>query len=168
MSDDIPSPANSGSDGKQKESEVSGQEVARTSSIRELPIADAIQGITSINSRAFGSETSTALLTGIARHYTSELQRERDEVQRLRVVNEGLARDVSDYKEKVGRLEERIAAYASQRHLKNAGVAVGSFLLSYAINSFIEKKYGLGAAASSIGLVLLVLVWFSSPKGGRE
>lgn len=115
---EVPEPEESGSDGQQVRAEDKGdlslpQPVGR-------PMTDAITGLASSNSRAFGGEVASTLIAGATSQMSVELDQTRKELTEQRKQNDQLSRELSDEKIRSAVLAERISSFHSTRHLKKS------------------------------------------------
>lgn len=163
---EIPEPKDSGSDGNQQK-EVESRQLVQPQQIGQ-PLTQAIVGLTASNSRAFGGEVAATLIAGATSQMSIELDNARLELAKQRDKNESLFSELSSEKIKRAVLEERIDSFRSSRHIKNLGVAIGSLLFGLGVQLVQEGSNSLGVAAVIGGGLLIVVSWFSVPKGGDK
>lgn len=163
----IPLPDKTGSDGSQVRADTQAQELipAKPSS---MPMADAITGLASSNSRAFGGEVASTLVAGVASQMASELQNTKAELSSLRGRLDVSACDLTNERIKSAVLAERLHSFQATRHLKNVGVAIGTLLFGIGIQLARSGTIGMGVTAVVIGSVLILISWISVPRGGDK
>lgn len=163
---EVPEPEESGSDGQQvraedKEDLSLPQPVGR-------PMTDAITGLASSNSRAFGGEVASTLIAGATSQMSVELDQTRKELTEQRKQNDQLNRELSDEKIRSAVLAERISSFRSTRHLKNLGIAVGTLIFGTGVQLVRGGSQEFGIAGIAVGVLLLFFSWLSAPKGGDK
>ncbi len=164
--DEIPKPSDSGADGSQILS-ASLPNLVEATPLNDL--AHTIKGISASNSRAFGNEVTSALITGATTQLASELQYSKAEISKLQ-------KKIDDQNETLkfslienAVLKERISASHQTRHLRNIGIAIGTTLLTTSIPLFDSTKYNsYGFVSLIIGTILLIAGWYSPAKGGDK
>lgn len=167
-SEEIPEPADSGSDGTQKEGEQS-LELFEASQFDGENIVQAIQGLAATNTRVFGSEATSALIAGIASQSASDVRYFKGAAHQLQNKVDELSENLSTVKIDNAVLKERINSSRKIRHLRNLGIAIGTLLLSASIPLFDSsdyQNYGLGTLV--VGAILILMGWFSPAHGGDK
>lgn len=162
----VPEPEDSGSDGTQTQANTSQSLV--TSQSLMYPIAEAITGLASSNSRVFGGEVASTLIAGAASQMATELAQTKQELAKLREKNDTLTTDLSEERTQKAIYKERIDNYSTTRHLKNIGIAVGTLLIGVGIQLIRNNFEAYGLASIIVGALLLVVGWISVPKGGDK
>jgi hypothetical protein len=161
--DQIPELKDSGSDGSQVEA------VSDFDFVEPKPmLGQTIAGLSSTNTRAFGGEVASAVLQVSIRQLELNLSESRYQNEKLHNENKELQTRVTDLRVNSSRLEERISAFRSIRHLRNFGIVVGTSALTISIQLFQSQKNSYGWLAVIVGVLLLLLSWFAAPKGGAK
>lgn len=163
----VPLPSESGSDGSQAKADANIQELVPAKA-SAMPMADSIIGLASSNSRAFGGEVASTLVAGVASQMASDLQQTKAELSSVRVKAETSASDLADERIKSAVLAERLRAFQATRHIKHLGVAVGTLLLGTAFQLSRTGNMPIGITAAVIGALLVVVSWWSVPRGGDK
>lgn len=131
-------------------------------------MAQAIEGLAASNVRAFGTEVTSALIAGATSQLASELQYAKQEISDLRKENNNLKDGFSESKIECAVLKERIHTYRASRHLRNFGIAVGTVLIGVSFKLFQNAETSYGYISLAVGALLLVLGWFSVPRGSKK
>jgi len=134
-----------------------------------FPLAETIEGIRATNSRAFGNEVVSALMTGLTSQLARDLDEQKKEVARLRERIDDLLQKLGEKRTEVGILNERLEAFLQIRHLRNFGIAAGTALVTGSI-SFMDRKEFVDVAwfVLGIGALLMLAGWFKPVKGGGK
>jgi len=166
--ENIPKPKDSGSDGSQVEDNES-TELVESNQLSELSLAHTIKGIAASNTRALGTEVTSALIAGATTQMASELQYSKSENQKLQNKIDVLNEHLSDEKVENAVLKERITSSHQHRHLRNLGIAVGTTMLTVSIPLFDSQQYQTyGYVSLAIGALLVAMGWFSPVRGGGK
>lgn len=163
---EIPKPKDSGSDGNQQR-EVESHKMIQPQSIGQ-PLTQAIVGLAASNTRAFGSEVTSTLVAGAMSQMSIELENTRQELAMQRDKNEKLFLELSSERVNSAVLAERIDSFRSSRHMKNLGVAAGTILFGLGFQLIRGGSSQLGIASIIGGGLLIIVSWFSVPKGGDK
>lgn len=163
---EVPEPKDSGSDGQQVTAKEN-EDVPLPQSVGQ-PMTDAITGLASSHSRAFGGEVASTLIAGATSQMSVELEQTRGELAEQRKKNDQLNRELSDERIKRAVLAERISSFRSTRHLKNLGIAVGTLIFGTGVQLIWSGTHETGIAGVALGTLLLLFSWFSAPKGGDK
>lgn len=161
--EDIPVPDNSGSFGNQKNTDL-GPELVKAEPLADLPIAQTIAGLAATKSRALGGEVVSALIAGSTAQIAHELGRTKDELSEMRRRHELSQKELSESNLKNAVLEERIRGDGKNRHLRNFSIFVGTTLLGSAIHLSNTEQPDSALAAGALGVLLLLLGWFSGSR----
>lgn len=159
----IPELEDSGSDGSQIEA------VSDITLVEPTPLlAKTIEGLSSNNTRALGGEVASAFMRVATQQIEASLREAKAQVGTLQKENKELQNNTTTLMVNSSRLEERISAFRAIRHLRNFGIVVGTTLLAIGIQLFQIQKNTYGSISIIIGVLLLVLSWFTAPKGGQK
>lgn len=165
-SEEVPKPSDSGSDGQQERGEANQKfELAQPF---PAPIATTIAGLAASNSRAFGGETTSKLVAGVASHFANELENNRQELAKLRKSCESLREELAEERVRSAVLSERIESFRSTGHLKNVGIAIGTLILGFGGQQAQEGNTVSGIGVIIVGSLIVLLSWFSVPKRGDQ
>lgn len=164
---EIPKPEDSGSDGTQIKAEGETQELVPAQPLAPS-VAQAITGLASSHSRAFGGEVASTLIAGATSQMATELHETKQELASVREKTEALNSQLTDERVRSAVLTERLDSFRSTRHLKNIGVAVGTLLFGFGIQFARSGNVGVGVTSTVIGGVVILISWLSVPKEGDK
>lgn len=166
MSNKIKTPetTDSGSDGKQEGADSSAELVEATQ-LQELPMVRTIKGLAASNNRAFGGEITSALIAGATTQLASELQYSKNENTKLKNKFDQTTELLTEFRVENAILKEKIQSFQLGRHLSNVGIVVGTGLFGIGLE-LVNNNYGsYGYVGVGTGILLILLGWFSTPKG---
>lgn len=166
MSNKIKTPetTDSGSDGKQEGADSSAELVEATQ-LQELPMVRTIKGLAASNNRAFGGEITSALIAGATTQLASELQYSKNENTKLKNKFDQTTELLTEFRIENAILKEKIQSFQLGRHLSNVGIVVGTRLFGIGLE-LVNNNYGsYGYVGVGTGILLILLGWFSTPKG---
>tara|TARA_B110000503_G_scaffold31602_1_gene51101 strand:- start:1982 stop:2491 length:510 start_codon:yes stop_codon:yes gene_type:complete len=166
MSNKIKTPetTDSGSDGKQEGADSSAELVEATQ-LQELPMVRTIKGLAASNNRAFGGEITSALIAGATTQLASELQYSKNENTKLKNKFDQTTELLTEFRIENAILKEKIQSFQLGRHLSNVGIFVGTGLFGIGLE-LVNNNYGsYGYVGVGTGILLILLGWFSTPKG---
>lgn len=165
--DTIPTPDRSGSTGNQIQGSVDevfneARSIGGTAS--GFHLVNTVEGIAARNSRAFGGDIATALISAATRQMGQDYSDVKKDNGRLKELLEKMRDELETTRTKNAVLSERIRAEGKNKLLRNFGITVGTGLVGIGITLSRTQQdiYSIGAIVS--GALLLLLSWFSGPK----
>lgn len=163
----IPEPRESGSDGQQVESKD--QEcIVLSAPLAELTMAKTVQGLAATNSRSFGGVIPAALLATMIHKAEEELCYTKQRNDELLKETIGLRERLAQSTGREAVLKERLSNFQTFRHISNFGIVIGTTLLGVGFELLKNNYQEYGIAALVAGSLLILVGWFSVPKGDRS
>ena len=132
-----------------------------------LPLAQAINGLASTNSRSMGGEVGAALLAGSFAQLSSDLIDARHIVSNKDTELQRVNTELSAKTTRVAVLEERLGSLSRNQRIKQIAVFAGTVLLSVAIDLWKSNNANIAVIIGLLGAVLLAFGGFS-PAGGSK
>ena len=170
MSDDpaipIPVPDRSGSSGNQLAADQS-QVFIEARPLHGLHMASTIEGLASTNPRAFGNEVAVSLLGAYSRQAAFENNDLRMENRRLLDRIDSMRDTLEIERISNGVLSEKIKSEGKNKHLRNFCITVGTGAIGIGITLARAGQDGYAIGTVVVGVLLLLLGWFSGPKGEK-
>jgi hypothetical protein len=156
---DIPKHLDAGSDGSQ---EVSSKELNHELQIPidGLPITKVVQGLAASKSRSMGGEVAANLIAGSFNQISQELYETKKELKVTRSKLDEKIENLSDCKQRVAVLEERVRAALRNRNLRNFSIFAGTSLIAIALQ--LENMSVSSYIIGLLGCLFIVFGWFST------
>ncbi|MBO2629533.1 hypothetical protein [Shewanella algae] len=160
--EEIPSPDSSGISGGQK-TEGNISNMVGASPLEGLHLAKTITGLTSSHSRAFGGEVASAVIAGATTQLHIDHQDLKNKYEKLAIKLEEQRNELETIRTKNAVLIQKIKGEAATKHLRNFAITIGTSIVASGIflsrNQFYDYAYG----AYFVGVILLVLGWYTGP-----
>lgn len=131
------------------------------------PYSDAITGIAESHSRSLGGGISAKLMQAMALQMTSDLHAARGDLKDSIDKCDSLRDSNALLEKNVAVLNERLQSTSRTKHIKNFAIFSGTTLLGSAIEFQKNGHAGYALISALFGLVLILLGWFTVPKGGE-
>jgi len=145
-------------------SEPATQEFREARPLDGLPIASAIEGIATNNTRNFGGEIASRLMAGAMQQIANDTNGLKMENCRLIERNDSLMEDFGKMQVQHAILAEKIRSEGRNKHLRNLSITVGTSLIGIGITLSRTNLDAYSIGAIIFGGSLLLLGWFSGPR----
>lgn len=163
---DIPELEETGSTGDQKA--VAGEVLPPQPDIpiRFGPMTEAVEGLASSNARAIGGQVPAAMISAFMRQQEMDLQDTKADLRSVRESLDQARSNLAKCRTHEAVLQHQVSSAATDRHLRNLGIAIGSVLLGLAVNVD-PGSLLLSIIMGFAGAVLMLAGWFL-PASGRQ
>ena len=163
---ELPQPPITGSSGTQEP--ATAQEVVVLKAdppLAGLPLAETVQGLAATRARSFGGEIGAQLVAGSFTHISLELQSTKQELRDVQRELKKSNADLAGEQMKNATLQERLVGLSRSKHFGQAGVLIGTIVLGVGFDMVRGTQQMLGLGLSLLGVILILVSWFASPKG---
>lgn len=165
--EEIPEVKDSGSSGTQGGSSDIMAPITREKAMEGLIMHRAIEGLAAARPKGMGGEVVANLLSGAFGQLSQELTGIKEELRNSQYECNKAFDKLSECKERVATLTERVRLDSRNRHLRNFGIFAGTVLISNAIG-FSKSQSNIGWIFVAIGVLLVIISWLSVPKEAEK
>jgi hypothetical protein len=164
----VPVPATTGSAGTQKEGSGELIPAAQASPWGALPMARIVEGLAAAHARSMGGGVASTLIAGAFSQLSYAFEETKQELHTTRQRLDETRTELSGSKTEVAVLRERVGTGSKIKHLTNLAITVGAVLIGLSMNFYQRQVYVLANVLCLLGVLLILVGWFSTPGGAEK
>lgn len=165
---EIPTPVETGVAGTQQLGPVRSAPPDATPPLHGLPMTQVIEGLAASRPKSFGGEVPAALVAGAVTHLSHDLRAAQRAAQTKDDQLQQALRDLSQAKERIATLTERLSAAQGSQRLKQICIFIGTALLGLSVDMYKNNMEKPSFLLAILGGSLLLFGWLTPSAGSGE